>query len=141
MRSTLNSDTDVRVKSRKGLGMRIGELSKRSGVSIRSLRYYEEQRLLTPARLPSGYRVYEEGDVVRVQRIQALLAAGLSTRKIEHILPCLTQHDDGIALSCGDLYDELVTERDELLGRIDLLRTSVEALESVISASPKPATT
>lgn len=120
--------------------MRIGELSRRSGASIRSLRYYEEQRLLTPARLPSGYRVYDEADVFRVQRIQALLAAGLSTRKIEHILPCLVQHEDGIALSCGDLYDELVAERDKLLGRIALLRTSVEALESVMSASPRPAT-
>lgn len=120
--------------------MKIGELSRRSGVSIRSLRYYEEQRLLTPARMPSGYRVYEEADVLRVRRVQALLAAGLSTRKIEHILPCLAQHEDGIALSCGDLYGELVAERDELLGRIEMLRTSVDALETVISASPRPAT-
>ncbi|MDO5066233.1 MAG: MerR family transcriptional regulator [Propionibacteriaceae bacterium] len=119
--------------------MRIGELSRRSGVSIRSLRYYEEQRLLHPARLPSGYRVYEESDVIRVQRVQALLAAGLSTRKIEHILPCLAQHDDGIALSCGDLYNDLVAERDELIDRIDMLRASVDALETVIAASPRPA--
>ncbi|MBE8526502.1 MerR family transcriptional regulator [Amycolatopsis sp. H6(2020)] len=118
--------------------MRIGELSKRSGVSIRSLRYYEEQRLLHPARLPSGYRVYESSDVIRVQRVQALLAAGLSTRKIGHILPCLTQHDDGIALSCGDLYGELVAERNELIDRIDMLRASVDALETVIAASPRP---
>lgn len=119
--------------------MRIGELSRRSGASVRSLRYYEEQSLLAPTRLPSGYRVYDESDVLRVRRIQALLAAGLGTRKIEHILPCLAQHEDGIALSCGDLYHELVAERDELLDRIDALRTSVEALEAVISASPKPA--
>ncbi len=118
--------------------MRIGELSLRSGVSIRSLRYYEEQRLLTPDRLPSGYRVYEEADMIRVQRIQALLAAGLGTRKIERILPCLARHDDGIALSCGDLYDELVAERDDLRRRIDALRRSVDALEAVIAASPRP---
>lgn len=118
--------------------MRIGELSRRSRVSIRSLRYYEEQRLLHPTRLPSGYRVYEEADVIRVQRIQALLEAGLSTRKIEHILPCLAQHADGVALACSDLYGQLVAERNELLTRIDTLRTSVEALEAVISASPTP---
>lgn len=117
--------------------MKIGELSRRAGVSIRSLRYYEEQALLTPERLPSGYRVYDEGDVVIVQQIQALLAAGLSTRKIEHILPCLRQHDDGLALSCSDLYDELVAERNDMLERIDTLRTSAEALESVIAASPR----
>lgn len=118
--------------------MRIGELSKRAGVSIRSLRYYEEQNLLHPTRLPSGYRIYDETDVLLVQRIQALLAAGLSTRKIKHVLPCLAQHDDGLALSCSDLYSELVAERDEMLARIDTLRTSVESLNMVITASPKP---
>ena len=120
--------------------MRIGELSRRSGVSIRSLRYYEEQHLLYPTRLPSGYRSYEEADVTGVQRIQALLAVGLSTRKIEHILPCLTQHDQGLALTCSDLHGKLVAERDELLNRIAALRSSVDALETVISASPRPAT-
>lgn len=116
--------------------MRIGELSRRAGVSVRSLRYYEEQRLLRPDRLPSGYRVYSESDISAVQRIQALLAAGLSTHKIEHVLPCLRQHDDGLALSCSDLYDTLVAERDEMLARIDTLRASVEALNTVIDASP-----
>ncbi|QTX06044.1 MerR family transcriptional regulator [Agromyces archimandritae] len=118
--------------------MRIGELAKRSGVSVRSLRYYEEQRLLHPTRMPSGYRVYEDTDVVHVQRIQALLTAGLSTRKLERILPCMRQHDAGLALSCGDLYDELITERAELLARIDALRASVTALDAVIEASPRP---
>lgn len=118
--------------------MRIGELSQRSGVSIRSLRYYEEQGLLHPDRLPSGYRIYAEGDVRRVARIRALLSAGLSTGTIEHVLPCLTQHADGIALSCSDLYDELIAERDVLQERIDTLRSSVEALDSVITASPAP---
>ncbi|QIV86092.1 MerR family transcriptional regulator [Glutamicibacter mishrai] len=117
--------------------MKIGELSRRAGVSIRSLRYYEEQALLTPERLPSGYRVYDESDVVIVQQIQALLAAGLSTRKIEHILPCLRQHDDALALSCSDLYGVLVSERNDMLERIETLRTSVDALESVIAASPR----
>lgn len=120
--------------------MRIGELSRRAGVSIRSLRYYEEQNLLDPTRLPSGYRVYDEADVIRVQRIQALLGAGLGTRKIERILPCLTQHDEGLALTCPDLYDELTAERDGLLERIDTLRASVDALNEVITASPRPGT-
>lgn len=136
MPSTLDSDIDVRVKSKGGV-VRIGELSRRSGVSVRSLRYYEQQGLLRPERLPSGYRIFDEHDVVLVQRIRSLLEAGLSTRKIVHILPCLAQHEDGIGLACADLYDELVTERDGLLERIDTLRASVEALEAVIAASPR----
>lgn len=120
--------------------MRIGELSRRADVSVRSLRYYENQGPLHPTRLPSGYRVYEESDVVRVRRIRALLAAGLGTRAISRILPCLAQHDEGLALSCSALYGELVAERDGMLARIDALRTSVEALSAVIADSPEPAT-
>ncbi|MCT1615502.1 MerR family transcriptional regulator [Kocuria indica] len=116
--------------------MRIGELSRRTGVSIRSLRYYEEQNLLHPMRLPSGYRVYGDTDVVRVQRIQALLEAGLNTQRIEMILPCLTQHGDGIGLSCADLYADLIAEREGLLSRMATLRASVKALDAVIAASP-----
>jgi DNA-binding transcriptional MerR regulator len=48
--------------------MRIGELSRRTGVNERLLRYYEEQGLLRPDRLPSGYRVYAESDVQTVGR-------------------------------------------------------------------------
>jgi DNA-binding transcriptional MerR regulator len=67
--------------------MRIGELSRRTGVSVRLLRYYEEQGLLMPSRRPSGYREYGSGDAERVRRIRVLLAAGLSTAKIAYALP------------------------------------------------------
>ncbi|MBP1326177.1 DNA-binding transcriptional MerR regulator [Leucobacter exalbidus] len=117
--------------------MQIGELARRTGVSVRSLRYYEEQALLKPDRLANGYRRYAEGDVVAVQRIQTLLAAGLSSHKIERILPCLSQHDGGVALTCADLFGVLVAERDDMLGRIDALRASVAALDTVIAASPR----
>lgn len=116
--------------------MRIGELSERTGVSVRSLRYYEEQGLLSPARTPSGYRRFTEDDVTTVRRIGSLLAAGLNTRKIVRILPCLTQHDAGLGLTCPDLYSELVTERGALLEQIATLRESVDALDAVIEASP-----
>lgn len=116
--------------------MRIGELASRTGVSIRALRYYEEQQLLHPQRLSSRYRIYDEADVVRVQQIQALLEAGLGTSKIEHILPCLAQHGQDVALTCGDLFDELVNERAALMARIATLETSVKALDRVIKASP-----
>jgi DNA-binding transcriptional MerR regulator len=120
--------------------MRIGELSRQTGVSIRSLRYYEEQNLLHPERLLSGYRVFDESDIDRVRRIQVLLSAGLSTHKIEYVLPCLGQHEgDRVGLTCPDLYDDLVAERDDLLDRIDALQASVTALDAVIAASPRPA--
>jgi len=53
--------------------VRIGELSRRTGVSVRLLRYYEEQGLLSPGRAGNGYREYRDGDVDVVRQIRTLL--------------------------------------------------------------------
>ncbi|GAA4577731.1 MerR family transcriptional regulator [Planotetraspora kaengkrachanensis] len=69
--------------------MRIGELAERTGASRRLLRYYEEQGLITPDRALNGYREYGEPHVYGVLQIKGLLDAGLPTRIIRQILPCL----------------------------------------------------
>jgi DNA-binding transcriptional MerR regulator len=69
--------------------MRIGELAERTGVSRRLLRYYEEQRLIAPARALNSYREYKESHVDIVLQIKGLLDAGLPTRIIQQLLPCL----------------------------------------------------
>ena len=68
--------------------MRISEVSRRTGVSIRSLRYYEQKRLLCAQRLSNGYRDLDEGAIERVQTIQMYLGLGLTTEQIEEILAC-----------------------------------------------------
>ncbi len=56
--------------------MRMKEMVRRTGVHERLLRYYEKQGLLSPQRLPSGYREYRETDVDTVRRVRCLLSAG-----------------------------------------------------------------
>ena len=68
--------------------MRMSEISRRTGVSIRSLRYYEQKRLLCARRLPNGYRDLDEEAIERVQTIQMYLGLGLTTEHIEEILAC-----------------------------------------------------
>src|SRR6266704_3044700 len=68
--------------------MRISEISRRTGVSIRSLRYYEQKRLLCARRLENGYRDLDEEAVERVHTIQMYLRLGLTTEQIEEILHC-----------------------------------------------------
>ena len=68
--------------------MRISEVSRRTGVSIRSLRYYEQKQLLCARRLENGYRDLDEETVERVQIIQMYLGLGLTTEQIEEILDC-----------------------------------------------------
>jgi MerR family transcriptional regulator, Zn(II)-responsive regulator of zntA len=68
--------------------VRISEVSRRTGVSIRSLRYYEQKRLLCARRLPNGYRDLDEEAIERVRTIQMYLGLGLTTEQIEEILDC-----------------------------------------------------
>jgi DNA-binding transcriptional MerR regulator len=72
----------------------IGELSRRTGVNARLLRYYEEQGLLVSDRDANGYRRYGADAPSRVERIRELLDSGLSSKEIRELLPCAV--DDGI---------------------------------------------
>lgn len=77
--------------------MRIGELSQRTGVSPRSLRYYEAQGLLTSSRSDAGQRHYSDAEVQRVSLIRQLFSAGMSSRVIATVLPCVeTPGDRGV---------------------------------------------
>jgi len=116
--------------------MRIGELSRRTGVSQRSLRYYEEQGLVASDRTPRGHRVYTDAAIDRVIRIQELFAAGLSSAKIYHILPCMRDSDGGPAVTATPwLVDELVSERQRIDQMIRDLERSREVLDEVIDTA------
>ncbi|WP_432251970.1 MerR family transcriptional regulator [Streptomyces sp. HNM1019] len=119
--------------------MRIGELARRTGVSGRSLRYYEKQGLMTAERTPGGHREYGEGAVDRVIRIQELFAAGLCSEKIAQLLPCMRDSDGGPSRTAnGQLVSDLTVERERIDHMIaDLLR-SREVLDEVIEAASTP---
>ncbi len=112
--------------------MRIGDLAARAGVSVRSLRYYEEQGLLTAARSASGQRLYADSAVERVRFLQRLYAAGLSSRTIAELLPCV---ESPSAENDDEAWIRLAEERQRLEEHIaDLVRTR-DALDAVIAAN------
>ncbi|WZX99976.1 MerR family transcriptional regulator [Bacillus sp. FSL W7-1360] len=89
--------------------MKISELSKETGVSVRSLRYYEQKKLLHPTRLENGYRRFEAYDIEKVKSIQFLLALGLSTDEIYPAISCdnfQKVNNKGCAHSAVSLYSE-----------------------------------
>ncbi|MEU3355115.1 MerR family transcriptional regulator [Streptomyces sp. NPDC037389] len=118
--------------------MRIGELAERTGVSERSLRYYEKQGLLTAERTPGGHREFGEWAVDRVIRVQALFAAGLNSAKIAELLPCMRDVDGGPSARATErLVAELAKERertDRLI--MDLIRARDVLDEAIGLASP-----
>ncbi|MFS0555344.1 MerR family transcriptional regulator [Brevibacillus sp. 179-C9.3 HS] len=111
--------------------MQIGELSLKTGVSIRSIRYYEEKKLITPRRLENGYRVYSEEDMERVKAVQLFLDLGLKIEEIYPVLSCGSLHPVDHASDCAasaiDLYTEkLETTREQI--------KSLQAVEAELAA-------
>ncbi|MFE0024238.1 MerR family transcriptional regulator [Amycolatopsis sp. NPDC059021] len=113
--------------------MRIGELSRRTGVSQRLLRYYGEQGLLTAGRDRNGYREYTEDAVIRVRQIRRLLAAGLNTEVIATALECASGEEAELDL-CPELATTLRRELDAMDDRIDTLRRRRGVLANYLSA-------
>jgi len=112
--------------------VRIGELASRAGVSVRSVRYYEEQGLLTSTRSPSGQRHYTDAEVERVAFIQRLYAAGLSSRTIAEVLPCVDAPSEE---NSDSALERMSLERERLTAHIaDLIRTR-DALDTLMTTA------
>lgn len=115
--------------------MRIGELSRRTGVPARMLRYYEEQGLIAPRRLANGYREYDDYLVDRVNKIRGLLDAGIPTRIIGDILPCLNQSARIVVADPDpELRETLIEQRNKMDQRIAFLTQNRDALTAYIQA-------
>src|SRR3954469_21160106 len=68
-------------------GMRIGELAEKAGVTPRTIRYYEGLGLLPRCDRAEGcFRYYDEGELARLQKIDALKALGLSLEEIREVI-------------------------------------------------------
>jgi MerR family transcriptional regulator, thiopeptide resistance regulator len=67
--------------------LKVGELAKRSGLTVRTLHHYDAIGLLTPsARAENGYRLYDRDDIARLHQIQALRRFGLALAEIQSYL-------------------------------------------------------
>lgn len=114
--------------------MRIGELAARTGVSRRSLRYYEEQGLLVSSRSPSGQRYYDVDHVQLVLLIKEFLAAGMSSRTIAAMVPCMANPSTPKARQALVLMKR---ERLRLSSDIEALTAARGALDNLISTNEK----
>ncbi|MGJ4999515.1 MerR family transcriptional regulator [Bradyrhizobium sp. HKCCYLS3077] len=112
--------------------MKIGELSRRTGVSIRMLRYYEGEGLLAPQRMSSGYRDYGPEDEEAVRRIKLLGSAGMTLETIKQLLPCVRNTRPDFR-PCDNLRRILAQQVGLLDQRIEALSQSRTILAGFIS--------
>ncbi|MEV0085878.1 MerR family transcriptional regulator [Saccharopolyspora sp. NPDC050642] len=118
--------------------MRIGELSRRTGVNTHQLRYYEAQGLLEADRSANGYREYDENAVLRVKQIRHLLGAGLSSEDIAYLLPCAVGEAPEL-LGCPELLAAMRTRLQRLNDQMEKLARSRDALVDYIDAAERVA--
>ena len=111
--------------------MRVGELSKRSGKTTRTLHFYEELGLLKPAgRTRGGFRFYSPDALLRIRWIERLQELGFSLQEVAGFLGDLNGHEHGPAA-----MDEL---RRFYLGKLRETREAlvrIQALETELSSS------
>jgi DNA-binding transcriptional MerR regulator len=123
--------------------MRIGELARLTGVSVRLLRYYEEQGLLTSRRAGVGHRHYTADAVATVARIRALLAAGLPTKVIRDVLPCAVGDGPEVDACVQDLLRRQLRDLDARIAELQAARASLgdllDASERASAAVRAPA--
>lgn len=107
--------------------MKIGELARITGASVRSLRYYEQRRLIRASRTAGGQRIYERDAVERVMLIRELFAAGLSSDGVVQLLPCI---DSGTATPA--MVERLVCERARIDAEVSRLAATRDRLDHII---------
>ena len=112
----------------------VGQVSEMLGVSVRTLHHYDEIGLLTPSRRsPSGYRLYDSGDLTRLQHIVVYRRLEFGLEEIRILLDC----------AAADLEAHLRRQRAAVSDRLDELHALVGAIDIALEAvmTDRPITT
>ncbi|TDI71341.1 MAG: heavy metal-responsive transcriptional regulator [Bacteroidetes bacterium] len=110
--------------------MTIGQVAKRTGVNIQTVRFYERKGLVLPEkRTDSGYRIYSHEAVRRIRFVRHAQEMGFSLREIEDLLSL--RIDPG--MTCADVKIRAETKRTEVEQKIDKLSHMQRALEMLVA--------
>ncbi|WP_258802328.1 heavy metal-responsive transcriptional regulator [Pseudarthrobacter sp. NS4] len=114
--------------------MLIGEVAKAAGMTPKTLRFYEEQGLLPPARRsPNGYRQYGEDSVARLDFIARGRAAGLSIDQIRSIL-AVREPGNAPCTHVREILGRQLAELDLKIAELSALRAGVAASYEAVAA-------
>jgi len=108
----------------------IGEVAKRAGVHVETLRYYERRGLLRePPRTPSNYRVYPPDTVRRVRFIKRAQELGFSLKEINELLSLRATPK----ARCKDVRQRAETKLDDIEQKMRDLRRMKKALSGLVA--------
>lgn len=114
--------------------MQIGEVAEVTGLSLRTIRHYEDVGLVLPsARSKGGFRLYSEHDVARLRLVRAMKPLEFTleeTRDLLELLDALKGEHDDAARPREVLVDRLVMYRMAAVGRVRALREQLAVAEA-----------
>lgn len=108
----------------------IGKLATLTDVTADTLRFYEREGLVAPARKSAGgYRLYEEDAVVRLRFIKQARDCGFTLAEIQQLLVLRNQS----AACCGDVRQRAIEKKLQLESKIRTLSAMSKALDQLIA--------
>ena len=115
--------------ARSGL-LQIGQVAERTGLSLRTIRWYEEEGLVGPTtRTGGGFRLYSEHDIARLEVIKQMKPLGFSLEEMRQLLTLLDDLDaDGEDRSA--LLDRLRMFHEAATARVSALQEQLHVAQS-----------
>jgi len=117
--------------------VRIGEAARRSGFTVKALRYYDLQGLLPPAaRTTSGYRLYDATDLNRLEFIRQAKALGLALNEIRQLVDAARSHDVATRPRLRRVLDEHIAHITNQIETLSRLRRELKRRRRSLRPSP-----
>ena len=118
--------------------MNIGEVAAETGVTAKSIRYYESINLIpAPARTESGYRQYSDRDVQILHFIKRARGLGFSVAEVAELLS-LYQDRDRASAEVKGIVEARLTEIDQKITELESMRTTLRTLADRCHGDDRP---
>ena len=116
------------INTMKDKGYAIGEMSRKTGVNIETIRYYERTNLLR-----GGNRQYNYEQLKRLKFVRRSRDLGFSIAKIKALLEMV----DGVDLTCGEVHDMTIFHLSNVKNKIADLRQLEKTLKKIAAECSK----
>jgi MerR family mercuric resistance operon transcriptional regulator len=108
-----------------GTALQIGEVARKTGLSIDAIRFYEKEGLLPPpSRTEGGYRLYREREVADLEFIQKAQQLGFSLNEIRELFS-IQRHPEEVCIHVRDLIVEKLSVIREKIAELQMLETDL----------------
>ena len=117
--------------------MNIGRAAERSGLPAKTIRYYEEIKLIKPARADNGYRDYGDNDIHRLRFLQRSRSLGFTIEECRLLLS-LYEDDHRASADVKSIAEEKIAQVDRKIDELKALRQTLAALSKNCHGDDRP---